>query len=94
MKSDAPESKQRVINTLKYRVIRNEIRCSMSNHTAPERSKQRVINSQVFQKYRELSLKQGMKSGAPEEYINSTTKYKRVINSTLKQGIKSSVPEE
>ena len=44
-----------------------------------QKSKQRVINS---------TLKQGMKSGAPEELTQ------RVINSTLKQGIKSSVPEE
>jgi hypothetical protein len=34
-----------------------------------------------------LTLKPGMKSGAPEEK-------KRVINSTLKEGMKSGAPEE
>ena len=43
-----------------------------------QRSKQRVINS---------TLKQGMKSGAPESK-------QRVINSRLKQGMKSDAPEE
>ena len=43
-----------------------------------QRSKQRIINN---------TLKQGMKSDAPESK-------QRVINSTLKQGMKSSVPEE
>ena len=44
-----------------------------------QKSKQRVINN---------TLKQGMKSGAPEDLTQ------RVINSTLKQGMKSGVPEE
>ena len=43
-----------------------------------QRSKQRVINS---------TLKQGIKSGAPESK-------QRVINSRLKQGMKSDAPEE
>ena len=44
-----------------------------------QKSKQRVINS---------TLKQGMKSGAPEELTQ------RDINSTLKPGMKSGAPEE
>ena len=44
-----------------------------------QKSKQRVINS---------TLKQGMKSGAPEELTQ------RVINSTLKPRMKSGAPEE
>ena len=43
-----------------------------------QKSKQRVINS---------TLKQGIKSGAPESK-------QRVINSRLKQGMKSDAPEE
>ena len=43
-----------------------------------QRSKQRVINS---------TLKQGIKSGAPESK-------QRVINSRLKQGMKSDAQEE
>ena len=43
-----------------------------------QKSKQRVINS---------TLKQGMKSDAPESK-------QRVINSTLKPGMKSGAPEE